>query len=252
MSTSDHIPLPIATPELRAKLLANCVEEDGPLETPCWVWTRCRTEKGYGSIHYLGNTYQAHRLAYRCFVGPFDEELLVCHHCDNPACLRAEHLYAGPPKQNTDDMWERGPPDRKGAQNGRAILTDEKVIEILKLLNEGHSYAVVADLFGVDRGIIGNIATGKTWTHIPGPRPKPRKPSSAYRGVKWNVNIKKWQADISANGKRKHLGYFNTEVEAGRAYNAAVFVHGLDRPLNPWPCLQWATPTVTEVTAIAT
>ena len=38
------------------------------------------------------------------------------------------------------------------------------------------------------------------------------------KGYTWNKRDKKWQAQIALNGKRKHLGYFDTEAEAREAY----------------------------------
>jgi hypothetical protein len=42
--------------------------------------------------------------------------------------------------------------------------------------------------------------------------------SSKYVGVSWKKENKKWMASIDINGKRKHLGYFNCELEASNAY----------------------------------
>lgn len=38
--------------------------------------------------------------------------------------------------------------------------------------------------------------------------------SSKYKGVHWNKSAKKWQSRIRINGKVKHIGYFDTELEA--------------------------------------
>lgn len=43
--------------------------------------------------------------------------------------------------------------------------------------------------------------------------------SSGYKGVSWHNRIKKWQAYISINGKREHLGYFEIKEEAAHKYN---------------------------------
>jgi len=43
---------------------------------------------------------------------------------------------------------------------------------------------------------------------------------SKYKGVSWFKRDNKWKAQISINGKNKHLGYFLSEEEAARAYDA--------------------------------
>ena len=42
--------------------------------------------------------------------------------------------------------------------------------------------------------------------------------SSVFTGVNWHKQHKKWHSKIELNGKSKHLGYFETELEASKAY----------------------------------
>lgn len=42
--------------------------------------------------------------------------------------------------------------------------------------------------------------------------------SSKYVGVSWCKRSNKWDSRITINGKEKHLGYFNSEIEASNAY----------------------------------
>lgn len=53
-----------------------------------------------------------------------------------------------------------------------------------------------------------------------------RKPNtrgrSAYKGVSWHKQHRKWIAAIQVDRKRKHLGLFDNEHEAGIAYLAAA------------------------------
>lgn len=44
------------------------------------------------------------------------------------------------------------------------------------------------------------------------------KSSSEYVGVGYHKLTSKWQSRIYIKGKRLHLGYFNTEIEANNAY----------------------------------
>ena len=51
--------------------------------------------------------------------------------------------------------------------------------------------------------------------------------TSIYKGVHWYERKGKWRAQIRANGKENHLGYFATELDAHLAYCAAAArLHG--------------------------
>lgn len=45
--------------------------------------------------------------------------------------------------------------------------------------------------------------------------------SSQFKGVSLNKQLNKWHATIS----QKHIGYFTSELEAARAYDAAALLH---------------------------
>jgi len=50
------------------------------------------------------------------------------------------------------------------------------------------------------------------------PRKNNKKDSSKYVGVGWHKLMKRWQSRICIRGVSKHLGYFDTELEAYKAY----------------------------------
>jgi hypothetical protein len=79
----------------------------------CWPWTARLDKWGYG---HSGGTASgrpkasmlAHRLAYILTYGAIAPGMLVCHHCDNPPCVRPDHLFMGTPMDNIRDMDAKG------------------------------------------------------------------------------------------------------------------------------------------------
>jgi hypothetical protein len=77
--------------------------------TGCWFWLGQLSKKnGYAEVFAEGKRRNACRVAYAAWVGPIPEGKMICHHCDNPACINPDHLYAGTARTNYDDMVRRG------------------------------------------------------------------------------------------------------------------------------------------------
>lgn len=80
-------------------------------ESGCWEWTGMRGSNGYGLILAGSRSKRvhkmAHRVSYEIFVGPVPDGHVICHKCDNPACVYPPHLFSGTQSDNLRDMKEK-------------------------------------------------------------------------------------------------------------------------------------------------
>lgn len=82
--------------------------------------------------------------------------------------------------------------------------------------------AAAIDLYG-EFAFLNFPPPGRTQNANP-PRPTatPRVKSSGYTGVGWDRGARRWKAYIHTGGKLRHLGYFDEERDAARAYDEAA------------------------------
>lgn len=146
------------------------VAKGGPGE--CWIWAGAKTHKGYGMFRPGGSAahHLAHRASYEMEVGPIPPGLYVMHKCDNPSCVRPDHLQTGTAWDNMQDKVQKGRGRwLKGSEVGNAKLTESQVCEILRRLDCGEFQRVVAADFGVSQSAISHIRTGRGWRQLSHP-----------------------------------------------------------------------------------
>ncbi len=78
-----------------------------------YCWNYKTNSNPYGSV-YISREIKsigAHRFSWIIHNGKIPKGLCVCHICDNPSCVRPEHLFLGSHSENMADR------DRKGRNN---------------------------------------------------------------------------------------------------------------------------------------
>lgn len=132
----------------------------------CWLWTAAKAFHEYGSFNAGdGEMVLTHRYSWEMRHGPIPAGLWVLHHCDNPPCVRPEHLYVGDAKDNSRDCVVRNRTAR-GERHKGSKLTDEGVREIRWRVDAGERRAALADEFGVAKSNVDQIVWRTTWRHV--------------------------------------------------------------------------------------
>jgi hypothetical protein len=130
----------------------------------CWIWTGTNLgeKKKYGVMRVGGKSMRAHRISWVIHFGSIPSGMCVCHKCDNPVCVRPDHLFLGTDLDNVKDRDTKGR-TAKGERGGNAKLTERQVAKIRKRLAKGELHREIAKAFGVGRSLIGYIARNQLW-----------------------------------------------------------------------------------------
>lgn len=123
-------------------------------------------DAGYGRVWWASKLYYAHRLAYLAKHGSLLAQTHVCHHCDRPACINIDHLFAGSAADNHVDKARKGRSARnRGEKAGTHKLTESEIRIIWTQLPH-QSDAEIAANYGVVYQTIYAIRTGRTWAWL--------------------------------------------------------------------------------------
>ena len=135
----------------------------------CWLWRGSFHRGGYGSIARGGRNggkTLAHIVSWFIHFGVVPHGLCVLHRCDNPACVRPDHLFLGTRLDNSRDMVnkKRSP---YGERSGTHILSETQVHQIrTEYIPRKVTQKFLALKYGVNRETINAIIRRKTWKHI--------------------------------------------------------------------------------------
>jgi hypothetical protein len=103
------------------------------------------------------------------FKGTIPPGTLVCHTCDNPACVNPEHLFLGTHKENSLDAARKCRVNH-GEKHPHHKLTVKAVQEIRNLLKRDPRGAKrIAKRYGVSDVAVYRIKNGTAWISDPAP-----------------------------------------------------------------------------------
>lgn len=126
-------------------------ERSKPTQSGCIEFTGALDSRGYGRVWDLEGRYMAaaHRVTFMAVHGPIAPTQLVCHRCDNPACVNVDHLFIGSHADNSADMVAKGRSTWK--------VTDEQVKEIREAAANGERQRDIARRLGIAQATVGRV-----------------------------------------------------------------------------------------------
>lgn len=124
----------------------------------CWLWTGSRHVTGYGETNANQRKQTAHRASYEITYGPIPDGLCVLHKCDNPPCVRPDHLFLGTRTDNNADK----------VMKGRTVsrLTAAQVGDIRNRRSQGVTVKSLAVEHRVHPATIRSIIRRVNWKHL--------------------------------------------------------------------------------------
>lgn len=134
----------------------------------CWEWTGALDRNGYGLFMIRRRErVSAHRAAWFYATGRWPSPCAL-HRCDNPRCVRVDHLFEGTQADNVRDMISKkraGCVALRGEAHGRAKITvdDVRASRILKIL--GASHTQIATRLRITHSLSSAIWSRRVWRH---------------------------------------------------------------------------------------
>lgn len=135
----------------------------------CWNY-RAVDQRGYGLIPVRLNDdewpkVKAHRLAWVLTHNQkIPAGMVICHRCDNPACINPAHLFIGTQKDNVADMMAKGRAVFYMSREDRPTKITEQDVRDIRQRNTPHR--TEAERYGLSYTYIYNIRAGLKWKHV--------------------------------------------------------------------------------------
>lgn len=128
----------------------------------CLVW-QGNTRLGYAVVQRTEGKVSVARFVLERKLGrELAAEECACHTCDNPACVKAEHLFVGSKRENNRDRHVKQR-DARGVRVSTSKLTDDQVLE---LDASPLSCGAAARALGVAKSTVQRARARKTWSHV--------------------------------------------------------------------------------------
>lgn len=121
----------------------------------CWSWIGSKSRDGYGTFSATPGklTMLAHRFSYQLHHGSLPD-IEICHTCDNPSCVRPDHLFAGTHLENMHDAVAKG---RLGRGLSIAIAREIRALEGIVPRPE------IANRYNISEGLVWFIVYNRIW-----------------------------------------------------------------------------------------
>lgn len=133
--------------------------------TGCWLWSgTVIPNTGYGRIYTSKGSIVAHRYSYVLHGGDSSVEM-VCHKCDNPACVNPDHLFGG---SRSDNMRDAASKKRLKCNGREQVFTPEMATEIRNLCRIGKrgTASALARKYNVSESTISRINRRKNFQYV--------------------------------------------------------------------------------------
>lgn len=136
----------------------------------CWVWTGAHDQRGYGQMGRDGKTVRSTRVAWELHHGPVPDGLWVLHRCDNPPCVRPDHLFLGTSRDNHNDMWKKGRGKTAripGELHPSAALSNTQARDLrARWAAGGVTQTALAREYGTSLRVVNAIVRGRTYRDV--------------------------------------------------------------------------------------